>query len=476
MSKNTPEINQFRYSLPFLMKGELLKTHIPPEAGTVHQRIESIRQQWYLWGPSSGVIKTLVGDYLHEQSLRAEVVRFEREKLRDLLTEARQRSMGGELGQESLVDLRKEVNEFTQKLDVLNRRMPMVNTDLETLPGDTRFVRVNIPGLPEANVPPLGEVGIRGVILDLRSDEEKQQKPHPVPLVFFTGWSADFKSIAAVEILAAVAGRVVISLSMPEHYTSVKPKNWGSWIKSWVNASTANPDASPYWGHAQIMLEVLKKMKEQDKDKLGMDFSEIDLTGYSAGGALDLALADYLTSYPDSSLRVRDIYAFNSLGFYEDNPLKMAWNFMMAGKKSMKIEQEKRRTFIVQRLSSWGMDFIGKGGFRVVTDIFAKKLFNPARLSRMQVLGKIKILIGVDDLVIDNHLVEQVVDEANQGRGAQSLIELTKVRNGGHNMIVGAAPYFAEVMGDKKGIQSEIDYEKLPKSHADVLRVRYFRR
>lgn len=411
-------------------------------------------------------VRVWVRDYIGEENQRSTITRFEREKLRDLLIEARQRGFAGEISNDSLHALRLEVHAFAKKMDCFTRKMPMVNTDLETLPGRTKFVQATINGLPEKGIPLLGEVGIRAIIMYLRNEQQEGLKA--APLVFFSGWAADFKSLAAVEILAAAGGRPVISISMPEHYTTVKPKSWGGWMNSWVKASKTDSGISPFWGHAQAMVEVLKKLKESYGSYL--DFDACDLTGYSAGGALALSVADYLTANPDPSLHIRNIYAFNPIGFYPDNPFLMAFNFARAGIDSMKREYEKRRTFVVQRGFE---DFWKKGAVRVVRDVFGKTLFNQGKLAAMQVLGQVKVFIGDKDLVTDHKLIEEAINKANKERDGRPTINCTLVEGGGHNMMVGAAAYVAKVINGEIEAPRTINYMDLHKSYADVLRGKY---
>lgn len=422
----------------FNFTGKIRNTHLPPEEIVKPDKTDSDSDQKSSW---------------REQEMRSQSNTYEREKLRDLLTNIRHKVLRGEISHETAMAIEKDTQQLENRLDYLNHYLHMKNiSPEEPLPKGVQLIKVNLPDV--------GEIGIRAVTLDSRTAEEKKNDIKP-PIILITGWSADFKSTAAFEQLQALIGkRKLIGLSMPEHYTSVRPPGWDQKLRETRNYSI----------YGKVFTQAIKQ--------LGL--KEIDLQGYSAGGAATLALLEHQSQLPkEERLIINNVDIFNPTGFEGQNLFQLFYDFVIAqGIQAVSDEALRRRAMLVQRGIS---DFTNTGALTAAKEILPNQAFTADSLSKVAPFAKeIRIWAGEMDNVapvkpiqkIFNEYIEETSKNPDESLSKTQNIRLIK-GNGNHGSLISKAAYFADVAGNHLDVPDLIDVNDIPSSLADLLKRKY---
>jgi len=387
-------------------------------------------------------IQGAIKAFWQEQEDRNKINLFERENLRNLLIETRNRLHIGEITQNTANDIRREVRETGRKLDCLNQVLPLINTEASVLPRGAQIFEIETPNL--------GKLAIRTVTLDTRSEQEKAQQTDVVPTIFIAPWSADFQSPSALTMpLAVLSDRPVVVLSLPEHYTSQRPKDWVKRLKKAGNFSL----------HAEMVIEVIKKL----------GFNQVDLVGISAGGEIALAVGQRLSNN-QANIAVNNLNIFNTPGFEGRNGVDLLSAFTIrTGLQTMQDQDAKRRLLIVQRGIG---DFKGTGSMYTAFNLLTKKLLSSESLALIKTLGKFRMFFGDKDVVASSKPAQQMVGQL-KNIDPENKLQFILVKGGNHGMATSKAAFFANVMAQDQEVSSEVKVDQLPSTLADLLAQKY---
>lgn len=445
------------FSLGFL-KGKIRDSHLPPK--DFKEEFQEFQQSHQAGIPSpffgrfsasstresaqERQTRLLVSGFLQEQQERSHVNKYERERLRDLIIAARKllhpKDEKPEENKTTVSNIRSDVNYVIAGLDQINRELPLYNPDKLELPSGVEVVEIETPELGKMAIKVTRIKGIK---------EESEETGKTIPTVVSTGWSADFKSTIAMQMSLALEGVDTFGIAMPEHYTSEVSPDWPKRLKK----------AGNYSLHAKALIEICKK--------LGIE--EMDLTGYSAGGAVSIAVAHELSEHPKSGIQVRHLDAFNPTGFVQTTWPALAANFIKAGVQAMTIPEVGRRSMMVQRFNK--SDWTSRGMLTMAKDILPKRVFTPEYLADIRTAGRCNIFASDTDPVSKELALRQEVNKAREYPKTQ--INIIGIKNGNHAMLVQGAAGFARSFAENTPITDGTDIKNIPAAQADLIARRY---
>lgn len=372
--------------------------------------------------------------FLHEDRIHNRIIKYEVKKLDALRKETEKKLEDNLISEIEAENIFRKIEYFIRKLYLLNKTVPLYNSEIVDVPKGVDIIKVETPET--------GKVAIRSITINTSDEHAKDQ----IPFVFITGWSNDFKSPAAYVLsLAILTNRPVIVFSMPEHFSSIRPKDWGERLKR----------TGDHTLHAKLFIQIFKDL----------NIKEMDLQGQSVGGAVVLTIAKLLNEENNQKIKIRNLDIFNPTGFQAKSWPKIIYDFLISGGIQTLMDKDLiGKTFIVQRNP---LELLNTGAWQEMTAILTKKLFNLDYLLKIKVAGHIRLFFGDNDTLIQiKHICKDILNIKNN---PECQIETIKIKGGHHGMLLSKSAFFASLMNSNQPLADRINAQEIPANLADLI-------